>query len=185
MVLPHPCAMEKEWNERVAELVAAGKTVEGAQAEANTDVDLDKYVALATVRSYEGVSESRAALINRGDWLGAFPIVAHGAIPASYVDFSQISTVRWDLLTHQRVSALSDLAAAHLRHRLATYFAYRAKSKLGAVEAAIGQRIVEVNATPTNRKLTVSLILENGTTLVLEGDRRPEAPPGPERPARG
>jgi hypothetical protein len=97
-----------------------------------------------------------------------------------------MSTVRWELLsTRQRIGALSDLAVAHLRHRLATYFAYRAKSKLGTVEAAVGQRIVEVNATPTARRLTVSLILENGDTLVLEGDRRPETPPGPERPARG
>jgi hypothetical protein len=186
MVLPHPCALEKERNEVVHELTSAGTDLQAAKAKASGDPELDRYVAIAPVRAYDGMPDARAAPIARGDALGSFPIVARGDMPATYVDFSQISTVRWELLsTRQRVAGLSELAVAHLRHRLATYFAYRAKSKLGTVEAAVGQRIVEVNATPTNRKLTVSLILENGTTLVLEGDRRPDAPPGPERPARG
>ena len=185
MVLPHPCALEKEWNERVYELTSAGVEPQLAQTQASEDPELDKYVSIAPILLYSGIPEARVIPISRGDVLGTFPIVAHGHIPAAYVDLAQISTVRWELLaTSQRVAGLTEVVAAHLRHRLATTFAYRAKSKLGTVEAAVGQRIVEVSATPTARKLTVSLILENGTTLVLEGDRHAEAAPGPERPAR-
>lgn len=185
MILPHPCALEKEWNERVQELMSDGMDRDTAISEACADPELDPHVALAPIRSYDGMPQHRAALIARGDPLGSFPIVCNGMIPASYVDFTQLSTVRWELLAPElRLASLSDLATAHLRHRLATYFAYRAKSKLGDIEAAVNQRIVAVSTTPTARRLTVSFILEDGSTLTLEGDRRPEPPRGPERPAR-
>jgi hypothetical protein len=186
MVVPHNCALEKEWNERVAELVAGGTPEDQAQAEASDDIELDPYIGIAPILAYSALSQERAEAIARGNPLGSFPIPAGGAIPASYVDLSQMTTVRWELIAKpQRLAALSDLAAAHLGHRLAVYYAYRAKSKLDELEAAVGQRIVSLVSTPTARRLMVGLVLEDGSTLTLEGDRQPSAPAGPDRPSRG
>src|SRR5580693_10700800 len=40
MVLPHPCAMEKEWNEQVADLVEDGRTEDEAVSIATGDQTL-------------------------------------------------------------------------------------------------------------------------------------------------
>jgi hypothetical protein len=186
MVMPHNCALEKEWNERIQDLVDQGSSLDEAEARATADPEVDAYVVVAPVMAYDGLPETRAAAITRGEPLGSFPIPTDGQIPSSYVDLARMTTVRWELLSrNQRLGALSDLATAHLGHRLATYFAYRSKSKLDEIEAAIGQRIVNITTTPSVRRLMVGLILEDGSTLTLEGNRGASAPPGPERPARG
>jgi len=47
MVIPHDCALEKEFNERVGELVRNGTSEEVAIAQASTDSTLDRLVAVA------------------------------------------------------------------------------------------------------------------------------------------
>jgi len=186
MVLPHSCALEKEWNERIQELIATGMGKSEAEGEATADPNLDSRIAIAPVLACDGLGAERVAAVSRGESLGFFPVPSDGRIPQSYVDFNQISTVRWEVLSRkQRLTALSDLSRAHLGHRLATFFAYREKSTLGEIEAAVGQRIVDVNATPTAKRLTVALILEDGSTLILEGERGQTRQAGADRPARG
>jgi len=186
MVLPHPCAMEKEWNDRVAELEKSGMPSEEALATANSDRSLDRYIAIAPVLAYGTMPRGKATSIGQGNRLGAFPVCGDTDIPVAYVDLNRITTVDYATIpVGTRLKALSELAQAHLQHRLAMYFAYRAPSKLGDVELAVGKRIDQVTCTPSATNLNVSLILEDGSTLTLTGDRRPGRPgPGPERPAR-
>ncbi len=186
MVVPHNCALEKEWHERVAELVASGTIKNEAQDEASQDPDLDPYVGIAPILAYSSLSKERADRIATGNPLGSFPIPQSNVVPASYVDLSQTTTLRWELIAkQQRLAALSELAAAHLGHRLAMHYAYRAKSKIDELESAVGQRIISITSTPTARRLIVGFVLEDGSTLTLEADRNPSAQAGTDRPARG
>lgn len=185
MVLPHPCAMEKEWNERVAELEARGIPEAAAISAATADSSLDRYLAIAPILAYDNMPPRKATTIAQGNRLGAFPVCPDAGVPAAYVDLNRISTVEYTAARPgMRIKALSDLAAAHLQHALALFFAFRAQSKLGDVEAAVGEKIVTVTCTRNANRLNVGMILGNGSTLTLTGDRRPDVPAGPERAAR-
>lgn len=186
MVVPHSCAMDKEWNDRIAELEATGVAEADAIAAATADPSLDRFVALAPIFAYGNMPQRKAASIAQGNRLGAFPVCADADLPPAYVDLNRISTVEHTTVpVAMRIKGLSDLSTAHLQHGLAMFFAYRAQSRLGDIEQAVGQRIERVTCTPTATRLNVSLILENGSTINLTGDRRPgPAAPGPERAAR-
>jgi hypothetical protein len=185
MVLPHSCAMEKEWNERIAELIQAGMSEREAQEVATADRALDQYVTIAPIFVYGDMVDRKARSIAEGNRLGAFPVCANGDVPSTYVDFNRMTTVHFEVIPPEaRVRALSDLALAHLQHRLVAYFAFRSLSNIRDIEEAIGRKIERVTCTPTAKRLNVLLVLDDGSTLALEGNREPAAAPGPERPAR-
>jgi len=185
MVLPHPCALEKEWNEKVDELVSAGEDQHIAEERATAMGELDPYVVIAPIVSYEGFSEKKAESIRGGDYLSTFPIAPTNLFPSVYVDLNRATTCEWRLIPHEaRVARLSKLAIGHLRHRVCAFYAYRSNSKLGDIESAIGQTIVGVHAVAKAKSLTVGLVLANGETLTLRGDPRPETHAGPVRPER-
>jgi hypothetical protein len=73
MVLPHGCALEKEFNERVALFVATGHVRAEAEQLANDDASLDRYVALAPLCTYSELAPERRAGVQSGALLGAFP----------------------------------------------------------------------------------------------------------------
>src|SRR5665213_1379054 len=74
MVLPHACALEKEFNEHVALLVAAGHTQPQAEQLANDDVSLDRFIALAPLCTYAELALERHAGVQTGARLGTFPV---------------------------------------------------------------------------------------------------------------
>src|SRR5579884_263419 len=95
MVLPHGCALEKEFNERIDDLIDEGMSEVEAEELANADPTLDRSVVLAPLRLYETLPENRRAGARQGTRLGSFPIVADpvNGIPESYVDFTRACTV--------------------------------------------------------------------------------------------
>jgi len=187
IVMPHSCAMEKEWNERVQELIAAGHHEQKAIELASEDESLDPALALAPLLGYEQLSESARAPTRTGDRIGSFPICGQETIPESFVDLNRVMSVHYKVVpSAQRVASLSDLALAHFQHRLAMNFAFRAIDKFDAISRAVGHTIVEVVATVrTKNKLVVDLMLEDGSAITTEGNARPEqARAAPVRPPR-
>lgn len=188
MVIPHTCAMQKDWNERVNELKGTGRTQEQAEEIANADATLDPFVVIAPILMYDTLAQSRRAATRDGSRLGTFPVCGNGVIPEGYVDASRLTTVRQELTSIEfRVAQLTPLAVGYLKHSIATYFALRSKSRFDELSNALGQTIVDILPIdkPKGDKIRVSLSLENGASLILEGDSRP-TPPGitPERKPR-
>jgi hypothetical protein len=175
MVLPHNCAMEKEWNECVAEFCRSGISQEEAEARANSEPGLDTTIMIAPFKPFDGLSDRRVRSIQSGNRLGEFPVVKTALIPAGYIDFNAATALHYTLVSvDQRVAALSDLARAHLQRALAMHFAYRHDSALDEIEKAVGRMIVRASLlevpSKKSRRVKVALVLDNGTTLVLEGD---------------
>lgn len=191
MVVPHACAMEKEWNERVVELIGNGISAAQAQADASADPELDPFVTIAAIRSYTGVAQKRERSIRSGSRLSAFPVVGNGRIPEGYVDLTALTTVRYTLVpVAQRVATLSSLAKAFFQQKLAMHFAYRDNSDLDAIARAVGRRIADVNVieAPSKKspRVRVAMTLDDGQILTLEGNApQTRDPTSPERPPRG
>ncbi|HEV3155871.1 MAG TPA: hypothetical protein VGZ00_00825 [Candidatus Baltobacteraceae bacterium] len=190
MVIPHTCAMEKEWNERVHELARTGIPQEEAEAQATADPYLDAVLLIAPIKRYEGLPDRRQRSILSGNRLGEFPVPGTNVIPAGYVDLNAITAVHHTLVPiDQRIAVLSEIARAYLQRALVLHFAWRHDSALADIESAIGRTIIDssVIAVPSKKpsRVKVVLLLDDGTKLVLEGDA-PSPVPGyvPERPPR-
>lgn len=189
MVLSHPCALEKEWNERVAELLAAGTAQRDAESKANADPSLDRFVAVAPIALYSELAPSRVTGAREGARLGAFPVVgrANQSVPEGWVDFQRVSTIEIDALPLEyRLASLSPLAVGYLRESLALHWAYRDKARIDELEAAIGRTITSVHPLPSAKgKLKIAVLLDDGRTLTLDGSAKPAAPAeAPVRAAR-
>lgn len=186
MVLPHSCALDKEWNERVTALTSEGATQLQAEDTATADPLLDQFVTVSPLVLYDDSNARLSSNIAIGNRLGSFPVCADTSIPRTYVDFNQITTLHYSLLpTRRRIRALTEKAVAHLGARLAQHFAFRSLSGLREIEKALGQKIEQVTTTPGARKTTINFVLEDGTSLVFEGPHRDtNNEPAPQRPAR-
>lgn len=184
MVLPHDCALEKDWNERVVALIDDGRPQEEAEAIANADETLDPHIVLAPILTYDLLPEPRHASTKQGRRLGIFPVCASEHIPESFVDFTRISTVHHRLISiNYRVARLSAIAVGFLKHAIATYFALRSKSRANEFAAAIGQRIADIQTSAAGNQLRLSILLDSGQTLIVEADPR-LADAGPVRKPR-
>jgi len=177
--------MEKEWNDKVEELIAGGMAESEARDAATAMDGLDDKIAVAPILSYTGFPDRKIAAIKSGAYLGAFPVAPHKLFSEVYVDLNQTTTCEWRLLPREvRVALLAPGTVAQLQHRLSEFYAFRSRSKLGDIEESVGRRIVRVQAVKKGSKLTANFILENGQTLTLQGNASPDVPRGPERPAR-
>lgn len=185
MVIPHPCAMEKEWNERVADLVNSGVPEPQAIDEA-TSADLDPYVTLAPIFGYDSLPRERRRSAQTGSRLGNFPICPSGDLPASFVDFNQMTTMHFSVAPRiRRIRGLSNLALAHLHHSLVMHFAYRGYAGLANIEEAVGHIISDLQVSKRAKgKLVVNLILDNGETLTMESQDVEQRAGGRERAPR-
>jgi hypothetical protein len=186
MVLPHACALEKEFNERVAALMSSGREQMEAERLANADVSLDRFIALAPLCTYGELSAERHAGVRTGMRLGAFPVpenVASG-IPPAWVDLRRISTTDVTLVDVEpfRLASLSSLAQSHLQAALAKHWAQRDLSHYDELQRAFGQRITSVVPISTGKKMRVGFTLEDGTQLVFDASDKPLPPPS--APAR-
>jgi hypothetical protein len=174
LVLSHDCELEKDFNERVHELLATGWSEEEARAAASADPDLDPLAVVAPLLAYGELPQHRHEGIRSGQRSGYFPLPAiSGAGPEEYaVDLFHVSTVDVLLLT-VRVASLSEEAAGVLRYKLSEAYASRDLSVLIELEALVGQRVTSVQALPKSRKKTaLVLVVESGETYHLE-IRRP------------
>jgi hypothetical protein len=186
MVLPHACALEKEFKDRVPLLVAAGHTQQDAELLANDDVTLDRFIALAPLYTYGELAPERQAGVQSGSRLGAFPVPENlsTGVPRAWVDLRRISTTDVTLIDVEpmRLASLSPLAQAHLQAALARYWAYRDLSRYDELQRAFGQRITEIVPISTGKKMRVGFTLEDGTQLVFDASDKPLPPPS--APAR-
>jgi hypothetical protein len=182
MVLPHDCALEKDFNEKVADLMANHRYSEtDAIATASADPTLDRYVAVAPIRAYEEAAPHRREGIRTGQRLGTFPVPAGPthAIEAGWVDLSAPTTIDRTLFSvASRLSSLTDRAADYLRASLARHWAYRDLTRADEISVALGRTIVDIKAAPMPKdKLRLELFLDgNAGTITLEGSNKP-APP--------
>jgi hypothetical protein len=180
MVLPHACALEKEFNERVASLVVAGGDQGEAEAAANGDPTLDRFVALAPLCTYDELEAERHQGVRAGTRLGSFPVPASrdAGIPAAWVDLRRISTTDISLIDVDplRLASLSPLAQAHLQAALAKHWAYRDLTRYDELQRAFGQRIADIVPISTGKKMRVGFTLEDGTQLVFEASDKPLPP---------
>jgi hypothetical protein len=189
MVLPHACALEKEFNERVAFLIASGQGQSEAEDIANDDLTLDRFIALAPLCTYGELAPERHAGVREGARLGAFPVPAHsaGGIPGAWVDLRRISTTDVTLIDVEpmRLASLSSLAQAHLQAALVKHWAYRDLSRYDELQRAFGQRITAVVPISTGKKMRVAFTLEDGARLVFDASDKPLPPANtPTRRAR-
>jgi len=186
MVLPHACALEKEFNEFVATLVAAGHEQSEAEQIASEDLSLDRFIALAPLCTYNELAPTRHIGVQTGTRLGTFPVPENGpsGIPGTWVDLRRISTTDVTLIDvdPMRLASLSPLAQAHLQAALAKHWAYRDLSRYDELQRAFGQRITAVVPISTGKKMRIGFTLENGTQLVFDASDKPLPPPN--APAR-
>lgn len=181
MVIPHDCALEKEFNERVGDLVRNGTPEEVAIEEASSDRTLDRLVAVAPIRAYEETTPKRKEGIRTGQRHGTFPVPASSAycIEPGWVDLTAPTTLDRNFFSSNlRLASLTDRAADYLRASLARHWAYRDLARADEISKAIGRTIVDIKAAPMARdKLRLELFLDGGAgTITLDGSSKP-APP--------
>jgi hypothetical protein len=181
MVLPHDCALEKEFNERVGELVRNGTPEDVAIEEASVDRTLDRLIAVAPIRAYEETTSKRKEGIRTGQRHGAFPVPASPTycIEPGWVDLTAPTTLdRGFFSPNLRLASLTDRAADYLRASLARHWAYRDLARTDEISKALGRTIVDIKAAPMAKdKLRVELFLDGEAgTITLDGSSKP-APP--------
>ena len=181
MVIPHDCALEKEFNERVGELIREGSSEEDAIAKASGDSTLDRFIAVAPIRAYEETLPRRKEGIRTGQRHGTFPVPPSPTycIESGWVDLSAPTTLdRTFFSPNLRLASLTDRAADYLRASLARHWAYRDLTRADEISKAIGRTIVDIKAAPmAKEKLRLELFLDGDAgTITLEGSNKP-APP--------
>jgi hypothetical protein len=181
MVLPHDCALEKEFNERVGELIAIGHPEDEAIAIASSDPTLDRLIAIAPARSYEEALPRRWEGIRTGQRHGTFPLPKNEAalIEPGWVDLTAPTTIDRSLLSSgMRIASLSARSIDYLRAALALYWSYRDLTRADEISRAIGRTIVDIKAAPMPKeKLRLELFLDGDSgTLTLEGSNKPVPP---------
>jgi hypothetical protein len=168
MVLSHNCEIDKDFNEAVDHLVDEEGLEEAAAKEAaSRDWDLDRYIVVAPLLSYEEISGRKHPGIRTGQRIGYFPvppIPEFGA--ADYaVHLSRLATVERRLLRPGlKIASLETHSVKRLQYKIAEVFASRRLTLVSEIEAAVGREIVRVQAVKQSRKkATVSLTLDDGT----------------------
>jgi hypothetical protein len=179
MVLPHDCALEKEFNERVVELLAQGQDEADAVRAASADPALDRYLAVAPIRDYSVLPERRREGARGGQRHGAFPVPASAlyALESGWVDLNAPTTVdRVSFSPSLRVASLTDRAVDYLRASLARHWAYRDLTRADEISRALGRTIVDIHAAPMGKdKLRLELHLDGDAgTITLEGSNKPK-----------
>ncbi len=186
IVLSHECELEKDYNAFVGLRIKAGASRDAAEVEAREMGALDPFVLVAPLMTYDMLAEDwplplrtseRIADVKRGARVGYFPIPAKPNVdlPECVALLGRVSTVERQLLSKGlRLASLADEPRAVLRASLTRVFATRDISKWQELEAAIGQRILDVQKNAAGKKsVGVALFPENGAILHLEAKPSP------------
>lgn len=175
LVLSHDCHLEKDFNERVRELLSTGMPQEEAIEAASADPMLDPFAIVAPLQPYSSIPATRHTGIRAGDRIGYFPLDAVPGDGGDYlVDLGRTCTVSVRLLpASAKVASLSPDTVAELRYKLAETYAIRDLSVITELQAMVGQRIRHAEALPRSKKKSALVLhLENGDIVHLE-IRRP------------
>lgn len=171
LVLSHDCDLEKEFNERVRELLAGGRTEAEAVAEAESDPTLDPFAVVAPLLPYSALPPERHAGVMNGQRIGCFPL---DALPRDggdyYVDLGQPCTVSVLLLPQSgKVASLAREAVFELRYKLSEAYAIRDLAVLQELERLTGRTITRAVALPkSGKKTALQLYLDDGDVVHLE-----------------
>ena len=177
IVLPHECAIHRDFNRRLVELERRdGITGTEAVARASADVSLDPTIVVAPVWPLSTFAEEDRRPIAEGGRIGFFPVCAgpdpsRPLVPPGAVDLGRVTEISRGLV-HRRVARLSDRARALLRYKLAQQWAYRNQSLDAEIARAVGHTIVQSQVVERAKGLQITLILDDGSTLVLKQDQR-------------
>jgi len=181
LILSHDCELEKEFNERVIDLLAQGVGEAEAIDIASADPDLDPWAAVAPLLPLETFEARRHSGILQGQRIGVFPVpsLPHEA-GAFAVNLFRVSTVSTELLWSSPKLASLDEASVHvLRFKLSEAYASRDLSTLEELNQAVGARVTGVEALPAGKKKTsLVLHLEGRESLHLD-IRTPREAGGP------
>jgi hypothetical protein len=175
LVVSHDCQLEKDFNERIRELMSGGTPEAAAVEQASADPELDPFAVVAPLQPYSAFPQSRWAGIRSGDRIGYFPMDALPMDGGDYaVDLGKLATVSVRTLPQSaKVASLAPTSTAELRYKLAEAYAIRDLSVLTELEAMVGQTILRAEAVPRNRKKSALVLhLDNGEIVHLEV-RRP------------
>jgi hypothetical protein len=193
LVVSHDCELDKELNETVDALVAAGTREEDAVEAASADPSLDRYVLVSPLLPYDErvVRRERWDAIRAAQKIGYFPLPPMAEYEGAefLVHLSRISTIERALIEScPKVGSTSDQARALLRFKLAEAHSSRNLTLVSRLENAIGQAIVDVRTMKVKRgDATVALVLAGGDELHLTArtDRDPPLPPERTRKSSG
>jgi len=175
LVISHDCQLEKDFNERIGELLATGVPLDDAREQASSDPSLDPIAVVAPLQPYDAFPERRLAGIRSGDRIGYFPLDALPGDGGDYVvDLGRLATLSVRLLPHAgKVASLAPASVAELRYKLAEAYSICDLSVLAELEAMVGHTILRAEALPKSKKKSALVLhLDNGDVVHLE-IRRP------------
>jgi hypothetical protein len=187
IVVTHDCALDKQFNELVDELVRQGFARPEAVAAAGVQEDLDPLVLIAPLMLYTEIPQGWHQGIRDGNRIGYFPLPSIPGLPqhSFAVDLSQMTTVHWRLLS-PTIASLARPNVGRLRYKLSEMFAFRHLSALGEIAEIVGQRIVEIEVQKKSaKKASLILHLEDGSLrhVAIYPPPEDEAEPEVTRPA--
>jgi hypothetical protein len=171
LVLSHDCDLEKEFNERVRELLAEGRSEAEAVEIAEGDPTLDPFAAVASLKPYDLLPPRRHAGVRAGQRIGCFPLDRLPRDGGDYfVDLGQVSTLSVALLRQDgKVASLDRDSVFELRYKLAEAYAIRDLAVLQELERMTGRAIVRAEAVPrSGKKTSLQLYLDDGDIVHLE-----------------
>lgn len=171
LVLSHDCDLEKEFNERVRDLLAAGVPQDQAVAEAEGDSSLDPLAVIAPLRAFSELPAQRHAGVRQGQRIGFFAVLQLPRDGGDYfVDLGQVATVSVQLLPHAgKVASLAPESVYELRYKLSEAYAIRDLAVLQELERLTGRTIVRAAALPkSGKKASLQLFLDDGDIVHLE-----------------
>jgi hypothetical protein len=127
LVLSHDCELEKDFNERVRELVHAGMDEDTAVQVASGDPTLDPFAVVAPLLSYGAFPAHHHAGIRSGQRIGCLPIDALPGDGGDYaVDLFRPCTLSVELLPQAaKVASLALESVCELRFKLSEAYASR------------------------------------------------------------
>lgn len=164
LILSHDCELEKEFNERVTELIEQGRGEDEAVGIASGEADLDPWAAVAPVVPLETYDEKRHQGILQGQRIGLFPVPRLPYEDGSFaVDLFQVSTVSTELLwAGPKLASLDEESVYVLRYKLSEAYASRDLSAIEELNRAVGARVTGVEALPAGKKKTSLLLHLDG-----------------------
>lgn len=175
LILSHDCELEKDFNERVRQLMDQGESEEVAIDRAEADPSLDPLAVIAPLLPYTEFAERLHPGIRSGQRIGVFPIDQLPGDGGNYVvDLFRPVTVSVRLLPMAgKVGSLARQEVFDLRYKLSEAYASRDLAVITEIEAIIGRTILRIEALPKGAKKTALVLhLDDGDSVHLE-IRRP------------
>ena len=173
MVVTHDCHLDKEFNKAVERLRKKQTPMKEAEAEAEQDLSLDRFLTVSPLLPIDAFT-AQAATIRDGNVVGLFPVPPHedAGLEESAVDLGYRTTVDRCFIEY-RAAVLGEDARRRLRLALCRNDAFRSSEIGFQLEEAVGNRIRDVRADPD---LPFGVLLEMWDGEVLSLIQNPAEP---------